>query len=439
MMKFRMITALVLTTALTASVVTPTAFAATEQLPVAAVEQQNSLSSITSITATQDMYKTGVYYNFDFVTVVGTSKIQVKYFGTTSTFHRTHEKVTIADNGDGTETWTLPVKTNDTHKVEARAKLGKVWETEYASAAYEIKQEPVVEQKIISVSTQQKVIFEDSKNVPFEIIATAGAAKMQVVYASSTATYTRTHSSVTVADNGDGTETWTVPAQANAQGTATFKVKYKAWSESFVYEYEVKTAQERFVDATVEYSLGENRRFSWEPVTINVVTSSDANKIRLEYFSYDTYTTSTLTFYTTSSNITITDNGDGTKTWSFTQKYNLCGGHYDIYVAGANNKLVKANESPVFVTFDDECDFVDVRTERNTLRVYVEDHTETLILRYANGEETNLKYVEDLNGNESLWISDIPEDGEYTLIAKASTQQSEMTYTFTIENGQRVW
>lgn len=51
-MKFRMITALVLTTALTASVTAPTAFAATEQTPTATVEQQSALSSITSITAT---------------------------------------------------------------------------------------------------------------------------------------------------------------------------------------------------------------------------------------------------------------------------------------------------------------------------------------------------------------------------------------------------
>lgn len=432
-MKFRMITALVLTTALTASVTAPTAFAATEQTPSATVEQQSIQSSITSITATQDMYKTGAYYNFDFVTVTGTTKIQVKYFATTSTFHRTHEKVTIKDNGDGTETWTLPVKTNDTCKVEARAKLGKVWETEYATAAYEIKQEPVVEQKIISVSTQQKAIFEDSKNVSFEIVATAGAAKMQVVYASSTATYTRTHSKVTVTDNGDGTETWTVPANANAQGTATFKVKYKAWSENFVYEYEVKTAEERFIDAVVDWNTQSGNGLSWVAQTVKITTSSDSNKLRLVFTDWSPKVVTT-TFYADSANIKVTDNGDGTKTWSFDKVF-AEGGLYEIYVAGSSNKLVYGGELNISV--DDECDFNDVYIERNKLRVHVENHADSVILCYENGETTQLIRSNDF-GRESVWICGVPEDGEYTLVAKARTEESKVSYMITIENGKIV-
>ena len=438
-MKGKIITALVLTAALTASIAAPTAFAETEGAPVSAVEQQSTQSSITSITTTQDIYKTGVYYNFDIVTVSGTSKLQIKYPTTTGTFHRTHEKVTIADNGDGTETWTVPVKTNDTLTVEARAKIGSTWETEYASAAYEIKQEPVVEQKIVSVSTQQETIFADSKNVPFEIVATTGAAKMQVVYPASTATYTRTHARITITDNGDGTETWTVPAHANANGTATFRVKYKAWSENYVYEYEVKSAEERFVDATVEYALGESKRLSWEPVTLNIVTSSDTNKIRLEYFSYKTAKTTTSTFYATSKIISVTDNGDGTKTWSFTKKYNEFGGYYHIYVAGASNKLVQVTDVPVFIEFDDECDFWEVVTRDGKLCVFVDDHTESVVLKSEDGVEVNLVFEQVSSDFGVIWSCDIPEDGEYTLVAKSKSQSSQTTYTFTVENGERVW
>lgn len=443
-MKFRIITALVLTTALTTSIATPTAFAAAEQIPATTVEQQSAQSSITSITATQDMYKTGVYYNFDIVTVTGTTKIQIKYPGTTGTFHRTHEKVTIVDNADGTETWTVPVKTNNTLTVEARAKFGKVWENEYATATYEIKQEPFVEQKIVSVFTRQETIFEDSKNVPFEIVVTAGATKIQVVYATTTATYTRTHSKITIKDNNDGTETWTVPAHANAQGTATFRVKYKAWSENFVYKYEVKTAEERFVDATVEYALGEEKRFSWEPVTINITTSSDVNKIRLEYFSYDTGNTSTVTFYTTSSNIKITDNGDGTKTWSFTKKYNTFGGYYDVYVAGASNKLVKVKDMHLYVVFDDECDFMWISEAEwgssklfTGLAVVIENHTRSLKLVDSFGNETELAYGEDRDDGNAVWyLEEKPQDGEYTLVAKAESEPSRTTYSISIVNGE---
>ena len=435
-MKFRIITALILTTALTASITAPTAFAATEQTPTATVEQQNEQSSIISITPAQDIYKTGVYYNFDVVTPTGTTKIQIQYPNTTSTYHRTHEKASIVDNGDGTETWTVPVKTNASATVSVRAKFGKVWETECATAAYEIKQEPVVEQKIVSVSAQQDVIFEDSRNVPFEIVATAGAAKMQVVYASSTSTYTRSDSRVSVKDNGDGTETWTVPAHANAKGTATFRVKYgKVWSENYVYEYEAKTAGERFVDATVDCNTHSGNGLSWVAQTVKITTTSDANKLRLVFTDW-AGKVSTGTFYATSTNIRVTDNGDGTKTWSFDKVF-ANGGSYEIYVAGSNNKVVYGGQ--LYIDVDDECDFVDVRTEDNSLRVYVEDHAESVILRYENGKEVSLRRAESLNEYESLWICDIPEDGEYTLIAKAKTQQSTMTFALTIENGQRVW
>ena len=75
------------------------------------------------------------------------------------------------------------------------------------------------------------------------------------------------------------------------------------------------------------------------------------------------------------------------------------------------------------------------------MRVYVEDHAESVVLRYENGKKVNLTRIEDfdMNEGESLWICDIPEDGEYTLIAKSKTQQSTMTFALKIENGQRAW
>ena len=435
-MKVKLISAILLTTALTASIATPTAFAANEETSVAAVEQQSTQSSITSITATQDIYKTGVYVDFDIVTVKNTTKLQVKYASTTSTYNRTHEKVTIVDNNDGTETWTIPVKTNDTLTVEVRAKFGKTWETEYATATYEIKQEPVIEQKIISVSTPQKTIFADSINVPFDITVTANATKMQVVYGASTVTYTRTHSKVTIVDNADGTETWTVPVNANAQGTATFKVKYKAWSENFVYEYEVKTAEERFIDAVVDWNTQSGNGLSWVAQTVKITTSSDSNKLRLVFTDWFQKVVTT-TFYADSANIKVTDNGDGTKTWSFDKVF-ADGGLYEIYVAGSSNKLVYGGE--LYISIDDECDFNDVYIERNKLRVHVENHADSVILCYENGETTQLNRASDfvMDGSESVWICDVPEDGEYTLVAKARTEQSKMTYTFAIENGQIV-
>ncbi len=414
-MKFRIITALVLTTALTASIATPTAFAATEQTPCATVEQQSAQSSVTAITATQDMYKTGVYYNFDIVTAAGTSKLQIKYPGTTATFHRTHEKVSIIDNGDGTETWTVPVKTNDTLTVEARAKVGSAWETEYASATYEIKQEPVVEQKIVSVSTQQNMIFADSRNVPFEIVATAGAAKMQVVYPNTTATFTRTHSGVTIADNGDGTETWTVPAHANADGTATFRIKYKAWSENFVYEYEVKTAQERFVSATVEH--GEEEWVNPDihnDISIKIVTTSDVTKLRLENEVNGEVTT----YYETSRNITVTDNEDGTRTWQTTPRKYAEGYYlYSIYLCGGNGKfvLVDLEEFISFFVNPAEVDIYDVWVDKNRVYVKYTEWAEGVYLIAPDGSRIDLRTYDYYYTDIKTDYAEIEQGVEYKL------------------------
>lgn len=104
-----------------------------------------------------------------------------------------------------------------------------------------------------------------------------------------------------------------MPANANAQGTATFKVKYKAWSENFVYEYEVKTAEERFIDAVVDWNTQSGNGLSWVAQTVKITTSSDSNKIRLVFTDWFQKVVTT-TFYADSANIKVTDNGDGTKT-----------------------------------------------------------------------------------------------------------------------------
>lgn len=429
-MKGKIITAIVLTAALTASIAAPTAFAATEGAPVSAVEQQSTQSSITSITATQDIYKTGVYYNFDIVTVSGTSKLQIKYPTTTGTFHRTHEKVTIADNGDGTETWTVPVKTNDTLTVEARAKIGSAWETEYASATYEIKQEPVVEQKIVSVSTHQETIFADSKNVPFEIVATTGAAKMQVVYPASTATYTRTHARITITDNGDGTETWTVPAHANANGTATFRVKYKAWSENYVYEYEVKSEEERCISVSLEPNEEGMNPDIHTDIRLVIVTTPDVTKIRFN----NVLNNSIVTFTKTSPNIIVTENEDGTVTWTtIPQKYAEGYHLYDIYVYGSNGKFVYTGMEKMISFFVNptDIDIYDVWIEKtgNKERVYVKhnDLAENVRLVSADGTYKNFVFY-DYDSEGDIRYAEIDSGVEYKIFIGCSGHTETMYF-----------
>ena len=100
-MKGKFITTIVLTTTLTAGMAAQTAFAVTEGTQHSVVEQQSVLSSIVSITAKEDIFKTGAYIPFDIVTVKGTTKVQIKYGVATSTYHRAHDSVTIIDNGVG--------------------------------------------------------------------------------------------------------------------------------------------------------------------------------------------------------------------------------------------------------------------------------------------------------------------------------------------------
>ena len=203
----------------------------------------------------------------------------------------------------------------------------------------------LADKSIVLKATPKVNNFNVGDTVEFEFLcAKTNVSKIQIIReGSTTSTYTRTHSKVTsIVDNGDGTETWTIQLYISSDSfNLTAKGKLgKTW-ETGGYKFKVSTAKAEDIEvksATATPVAGD-AIIAGKEYKIVIVAGADTLRIRLVTPGGSTST------YARTSAVQL---DDGTWQWTITRKSNAGDYVYNIYTAGANNKLVDEGTDLVY-------------------------------------------------------------------------------------------
>ncbi len=279
-------------------------------------------SIVLKATPKVNSFNVGDTVEFEFLcSTTNVSKIQIVREGsTTSTYTRTHSKVTsIVDNGDGTETWTIQLYiSSDSFNLTAKGKLGKNWET----GGYKFKVSTAKAEDIEVKSATATPVAGDTiiANKEYKIVIVTGADTLRirlVTPGGSTSTYTRT----SAVQLDDGTWQWTITRKSNA-GDFVYNIYTAGANNKLVDEgtdliYTVVSAASLVgpstgnkADIVVSATVAKARLLVGDKQTVTVVTDKDALGVRIVDAEGDVH-------YQTKDTALAVDNGDGTLTWTF--------------------------------------------------------------------------------------------------------------------------
>ena len=244
-------------------------------------------------------------------------KLQLVENGGTRTYNRDAAD-SVVENEDGTLTWTISFKTTKgAHAYDLKAKTINGWETTEYVLETEIIEE-YVSTPIVLKSVENATASVGEKPV-IKARTQVGTQKLQIVYESG-ATITYNRSDDIVITTVDDVETWALTASAYGKaGEYSVKVraKYNGEWQTDNAKTSTITVTEKVVDTTpVIYSVEAQADSAkvGELVTFEVVTNSNAVKVRFNYPDGGTWTFSEADGY-------AVDNGNGTKTWTVSVKF----------------------------------------------------------------------------------------------------------------------
>ena len=278
-------------------------------------------SIVLKVTPKVTNFNVGDTVEFEFLcSTTNVSKIQiVREGGSTSTYTRTHTKVTsIVNNGDGTETWTILLSiTSENFYLTAKGKLGKVWET----GGYKFKVSTAKAEDIEVKSAAAIPVTGDTllANKEYKIVIVTGANTLRirlVTPGGSTSTYTRT----SAVQLDDGTWQWTITRKSNA-GDFFYNIYTAGANNKLVDEgtdliYKVVTAASlagpstgNKADIVVSAVTEKARLLVGDVQTVTIVTDKKALGVRL-------VNENGTALVNNKDLATAIDNGDGTLTWS---------------------------------------------------------------------------------------------------------------------------
>ena len=252
-------------------------------------------SIITSVVSTQVHYKVNDTVKFNFVcSVTNVTKIQLIFAdGSTTTYHRGHSAVTINDNGDGTETWTIATKIyKDEYTVTARAKLGKVWEEN--GFKYDVKtssdEDFTVKSAEVLLDGVAVTEYTTADTVVIKIVCGPNTLRMRLVDQSNGATQTFSRSKATQDENGNWV--WTI-TRKSAAGQYAYDIyttgsTNKLADEGTDLAYTVKApapvnapSTGNNADIVVSAAVVKARVICGNTVTVTVVTDKNAKGVRV--------------------------------------------------------------------------------------------------------------------------------------------------------------
>ncbi len=265
-----------------------TTFKALELAPV-------TPSLITSVVSTQEHYKVGDTVKFNYVcSVTNVTKIQLIFSdGSTTTYHRGHSAVSVKDNGDGTETWTIATKIyKDEYTVTARAKLGKVWEEN--GFKYEVK---TSSDEDFSVKSAEVLLdgvavteYTTDDTVVLKIVCGPNTKRMRLVDQSNGATQTFSRTKATQDENSNWV--WLI-TRKSAAGQYAYDIYTTGSSNKLTDEgtdlaYTVKApvvvngpSTGNDADIVKSATVEKARVMCGNTVTVTVVTDKNAKGVRV--------------------------------------------------------------------------------------------------------------------------------------------------------------
>lgn len=260
------------------------------------------------------------------------AKVQLIENGETRTFYEGKDNVeSVVDNGDGTKTWTLKVidlKLGQ-HEFAVKGKsTSGVWhDSPFVLKTLVIDKEiSLTEAQILSVEILNKEVKRGAA-AEFKVITNAATEKLQFVLPGTTMTISKAKAQE-VTDNGDGTVTWIISKTFDTLGDNEIILKAKGetgWIDAQTFGT-VKVVKEVVAKGAAVYSVTpettEIARNS--TVKIEVVTSAETTKIQFILPG----TTSTFS----PNSAVIVDNGDGTKTWTVSQRFCVPAGDVELNV-----------------------------------------------------------------------------------------------------------
>ena len=282
------------------------------------------LTIVTSVEAKQEYYKVGDTVNFDVVcNVTNVSKVQFVFEnGTTTTYHRAHSAVTVKDNGDGTETWTIAHKIYyENADVIAKAKLGKIWEDNGCAFTIETKSAEDFSVKSAEVLLDDVAVSEFSvgDTVVIKIVCGPSTLRMRLVDQANGCTSTYSRSKATQDENGNWV--WLITRSFDERvyaydiyttGSANYLTDEGTDLSFTVAGVPVITGPSTGDDADIVVSATAKARvLRGNTQTFTIVTDKLATGVRVtdQYGNIQTYSKDVAS---------AVDNGDGTLTWTIT-------------------------------------------------------------------------------------------------------------------------
>ena len=285
--------------------------------------------------------------------------------------------VSIVDNGDGTEVWTVRA-TIPEGGYKARAKVAydeSSWELLENGFDFTVEYDETVSVSAIISVAVDKTEIKRGDSVTFTIVATSDINMIRLAdvvdngsTVSSSIGFTKASVGEGWVDNGDGTATWTVSFPISY----VLDIQNPKLSELNTYTaYYYDEASSEFIDGGVDsvsvnvtrydtsgeihevdgnevdpYSILDataalGKKLSYTNITIT--TTSDVSKIRL------TVGTKQAVYTRTSNNVTFTDNGDGTATWVIGYRFTAAG-EYTVTVESRGNTWVDCSSTTVTTT-----------------------------------------------------------------------------------------
>ncbi len=293
------------------------------------VDPEPALTIVTAVRATEEYYQVGDTVNFEFdCAITNVTKLQIVFAdGSTLTYHRAHSAVvSIADNGDGTETWTIAVPIYyDDMDASARGKLGKVWEDEGCAFDFESKTEPSKEDA--SVKSAEVLLndvavteFTSKDTVVIKIVCGPDTLRIRLVDQTDGGTMTFNRSKATQDENGNWVWliTYKFGNREYAYDICTADSSNRLTDEGTDLKFTVKDqiaatgpSTGNDADIVVSATVAKARLLRDAEQTFTIVTDKDAKGVRVtdQYGNVQTYSKDVAT---------AVDNGDGTLTWTLT-------------------------------------------------------------------------------------------------------------------------
>ncbi len=302
-------------------------------------EEPPVLTIVTDVRATEEYYQVGDTVNFEFdCAITNVTKLQVVFAnGSTLTYHRAHSAVvSIVDNGDGTETWTIALPIYyDNMDATARGKLDRVWEDEGRAFNLETKAEESKED--VSVKSAEVLLndaavseFAATDTVVLKIVCGPDTLRIRLVDQTDGGTSTYNRSMATQDENGNWVWliTRTFGVRAYAYDIYTADSSNKLTDEGTDLTFTVKAYVPYVGPSTgndediVISATAKARVLRGNEQVFTVVTDKDCLGIRItdQYGSTVAYTRDVAA---------AADNGDGTLTWTLTS---VCT-HADTYTS----------------------------------------------------------------------------------------------------------